>query len=736
MEPSTDRPTAEAVRAQLARILSSRGFMGSARLRRFLSYVVEQVLRGQTDNLKEYTIALEVFDRSPDYNPKVDAVVRVEARRLRAKLAEYYETANAADTVRIELPVGAYVPVFHSFDNQQQAIPDERKPQAPPAFSLRRFPLLLALGSGGGLAVIVWWLWLVGGKPEQSRAEVTRLIRDAASSRDAAVSPDGRLLAYASDGSGNFDIWIRRFHASEPLRVTRDEGTDSEPDISPDGSRIVFRSERLGGGIYLVSTFGGEERLLAKGGRSPRFSPDGKFVAYWVGSPYFATASSYLIPTEGGTPTKIADELPDARTPAWSPDGTKLLIETQHPKNESEFEYSLYDVQTKRSSSTGWRQAVSTTRLLPVRSKAAWDGKRLYFSALASPPLSGSFAGISQEVVNIWSIGLDVRSGKVQGPPQQVTYGASSERDPAISPLRQLIFTAVQYTMTAAYLQIRDSEKTLRPLFKSAGSYVSPFTPPTGSGVVALSDRSGQIDVWTRRTGGDEDRALTATTAVERYPILSHDGSIVYFGVREPEYATYRLSVNGGSPERICADCGMLSDIDPDSHFLLFEKARPYAGAVFDTRSRKASVILTHPGGAYLPRLSPDASWVAFQAPGPGPNLSIYVAPFAGQAPIPERKWVRITSGDTVDWAPAWSADGRSIYYLSDRDGSRCIWVQRVNGPEAPSATPTPLKHLHRGAEHIPTAVDPALFRLSATQDRVVLTYVQSTSSLFSARIP
>lgn len=734
MESGTDGITAETVREQLARILSSRGFMGSLRMQRFLSYIVEQALSGQTADLKEYTIALEVFDRPSDYNPKVDAVVRVEARRLRAKLAEYYEGAGATDTVRIELPVGTYVPVFQSLAGDRQPTVQDAPAATTPATPSHRFALSLALGAAGVVAVLVS-LWVLAGKPEQPRPEIIRLIRDTASSRDAAVSGDGRLLAYSSDDSGNFDIWVRRFDATGPLRVTRDEATDSEPDISPDSSRIVFRSERHGGGIYIVSVFGGEERLLVRNGRSPRFSPDGKSVAYWVGSPYFPTASSYVVASEGGTPMKIAGDLPDARTPAWSPDGTRLLVQSQHPRHQAEVEYNIYEMSTGRSHPTGWRQSVSNARLSQVQSKPAWDGKRLYFSALASPRMSGSFTGISQEVVNIWSISLDARTGKVQGEPQQVTYGASSERDPAISPLGQLIFTALQYTMTAAYLEINDSEKALHPLFKSAGSYVAPFAPPTGSGVVAVSDRSGQIDVWIKRAGGEDDRALTGTAAIERYPILSHDGSTAYFGVRETGYATYRLKVDGGSPEKLCGDCGMLTDISPDSRFLLFEKAPPYAGAVLDTRTQKASVVLTHPGGAYLPRLSPDARWVAFQAPGPGPNLSIYVARFAGQAAIPQHEWFRITTGETVEWDPVWSANGRSIYYLSDRDGSRCIWGQRLTDARTPAGNATPLKHLHRGAEHIPVMVDPALFRLSATHDRVVLTYVQSTSSLYSAKI-
>lgn len=718
--------SAETVRAQLARILASRGFLGSIRLQRFLRYIVEQSLTEQAPNLKEYTIALEVFDRRPDYDPKVDAIVRVEARRLRAKLAEYYEGSGTGDPIRIELPTGSYIPVF-----RQSRLAQEPIPARVPALLTRRLGVPIALGAALSLAAGLL-LWGLRGR-EQPRPEVVRLVRDAGSSREPAISADGNLLAYSSDQSGNFEIWVRRLDASDALQLTRHEATDSEPDISQDGSRIVFRSERDGGGVYIVPVFGGEERLLVRDGRAPRFSPDGRFVAYWLGSPYLPNARSYIIDSAGGTPKRIAAELRDARTPAWGPDSSTLLVQMQD-RSQVEVDYSLSFVDGRRSQTTGWREAVSAARLAQVRSRPFWDGRTLYFSALASPRPTGDFTGVSQEVVNIWEIKLDARTGRVEGQPRQLTYGASSERDPVISRSGQLIYTAVQYSLTAAYLSLKDSGGNLHPLFQGPGSYVSAFAPPSGASAVAMSDRSGHMDIWIRRMDGTDERALTATVAVERYPLLSRDGSYVYFGVREPAYATYRLKVDGGSPDKICADCGMLTDITPEGRFLLFEKGSPYAAGLLDTRTGATTLVVTHPGGVYLPRLSPDGRWLVFQAPGPGANLSIYVAPFSGAAPLPPRTWTRITDGNTIDWAPAWSADGSSIYYLSDRDGSRCVWMQRVTtrGKSA-AGPPIALKHLHSGTARIPTDVDPAVFRLSPTPDRVVLTYMQSSSSLYIA---
>src|SRR5215203_1182221 len=100
------------VRAELERILRSSGFANSERMTRFLRCVVERALAGHGEELKEYLLGVEVFDRKPDYDPRVDPIVRVEARRLRSKLKAYYEGDGISDPVRIEFPSGTYAPLF------------------------------------------------------------------------------------------------------------------------------------------------------------------------------------------------------------------------------------------------------------------------------------------------------------------------------------------------------------------------------------------------------------------------------------------------------------------------------------------------------------------------------------------------------------------------------------------------------------------------------------------------
>src|SRR5271165_5245885 len=122
----------EQIRAALDKILASPGFSSADRISRFLRYVVDETLEGQTDRLKETLLGIEVFGRKPSYDPRVDAVVRTEAVKLRARLREYYETEGATDPLIIDLPKGGYIPKFRL---RECEIEKEKEPILEPALT-------------------------------------------------------------------------------------------------------------------------------------------------------------------------------------------------------------------------------------------------------------------------------------------------------------------------------------------------------------------------------------------------------------------------------------------------------------------------------------------------------------------------------------------------------------------------------------------------------------------------
>ena len=106
----------EAVRAQLDRILSSPTFQQGDKLKRFLKFIVLEAVAGRRHELKEYVIGVQVFGKEDTFDPRTDPIVRVQARRLRAKLVRYYREEGRADETQIELPKGGYAPVFKQRD--------------------------------------------------------------------------------------------------------------------------------------------------------------------------------------------------------------------------------------------------------------------------------------------------------------------------------------------------------------------------------------------------------------------------------------------------------------------------------------------------------------------------------------------------------------------------------------------------------------------------------------------
>lgn len=110
LRAACDSPTPEELSAELRRVLDSPIFRNAPRHSRFLKFVVDKAIEGAASSIKEYSIALEVFDRPAGFDSAMDSTVRAEARRLRLRLQKYYEKDGAGDDLQFELPKGTYVP--------------------------------------------------------------------------------------------------------------------------------------------------------------------------------------------------------------------------------------------------------------------------------------------------------------------------------------------------------------------------------------------------------------------------------------------------------------------------------------------------------------------------------------------------------------------------------------------------------------------------------------------------
>jgi serine/threonine-protein kinase len=149
-EDASERLDATAVRAQLRRVLASSEFAASERMCRFLRLVVTETLEGRSGDLKEYRLGLAVFDRPESFDPGADPIVRVEARRVRTKLAKYYGSEGRHDDLVVELPKGGYVPSFHRREpgNSEPATSAPKRLAVLPFVDLSAGPSGTCLGDG------------------------------------------------------------------------------------------------------------------------------------------------------------------------------------------------------------------------------------------------------------------------------------------------------------------------------------------------------------------------------------------------------------------------------------------------------------------------------------------------------------------------------------------------------------------------------------------------------------
>jgi tetratricopeptide (TPR) repeat protein len=166
-------PTHDAIRAQVQLMVASTTFSGAQRAIRLLSWVVGETLAGRAAGIKDYTVGAEGLGRGPAFDPRTDATARVEAHRLRTRIALYYAKEGAADPVRISLPKGSYVPVFAAYAPAPAPAPIPETAPIPRSMDRR-----LAIAGIGAVAVAAslyaWRPWSTDSSSHYTQNEEAR----------------------------------------------------------------------------------------------------------------------------------------------------------------------------------------------------------------------------------------------------------------------------------------------------------------------------------------------------------------------------------------------------------------------------------------------------------------------------------------------------------------------------------------------------------------------------------
>ncbi len=373
------------------------------------------------------------------------------------------------------------------------------------------------------LALLAALIWKNGPDETPSRWVLSRATVDSELTFEPTLSADSKLLAYSSDrgAGGDLNIWVQQVGESQPIQLTFSTADDYEPAFSPDGTEIAFTSDRDPKGIYVVSTFGGELRLLAKDGERARYSPDGKWVAFQPGwrSPI------HLVAPEGGQPqTLLLLEYPEkigVNRPLWFPDSQSFL-----------FSLSIRDWVIARLDGT-----TTATRALQVidRHQLRYP-YRAGFRPVAETWLSEAdgdrivFSGALNDSVNLWSIPISRRTGVIGEELEQITQGPGFHVHPWAPRDGTIAFANLERTVDLWSLCIDPNTGVvcgeLERMTNDVASEFDPTLSSDGRKMLFTSDRGGNIDVWIRDMESGEDRRLTFTPEDEdTAAVLSPDGT-------------------------------------------------------------------------------------------------------------------------------------------------------------------------------------------------------------------
>jgi Tol biopolymer transport system component len=536
----------------------------------------------------------------------------------------------------------------------------------------------LALGLlVGGLAG-----WELGGREGTREARYRPLTFDAGVTTTPAISPDGTLVAYASDRDGgrNLDLYVQQLRGGDPARLTWSEENERDPSFSSDGGALVYHSSKDGGGIYLIPSLGGTPRLLAAGGRNPRFSPQGNLVAYWTGQRdglVDGQAKTYVVSIAGGEPREIRPDFSAVQRPVWSPDGRRLIVWGVAPGEGlpgDRADFWVTGLERDRAESTGLVRPVTRAggRLAAIEDMS-WTEQGLVFSMRVG------------WVRSVYRCRMRA-DGKARGDLQRLAGGTATAEFPAVSRDGQLVFASGQerYDVWGVPLDANRG-KALGPRYRISDSTAPaeyPTVSPDGGKVLYASPRNGTSQVWMKDLAKGEESVIAPGPNASA-PAWVNGGRQVAFvqklGKRSDEYL---LDLATGQTRKVY-EGGFFWDVNAAGTVALAQARDSQQSDIVavDLKTGRSGAILRAVPGAPLgeAKFSPDAEWIVFLAEtGPG-KAQIHAARDNGMSEIPRSEWMPVADGVGKVDKPRFSPDGKLIYFMQDSEENRGIRAIRFD---------------------------------------------------------
>jgi len=474
-----------------------------------------------------------------------------------------------------------------------------------------------------------------------------------------ALSSDGRLLAYVSDGGRDGttpQIWLHQIGGSA-VCLTSGAAERSHLAFSADDTRLVFTAtDSSGQNVYAMPTLGGEPRVLKRRARAGRPSPDGKWLVY-IGID--DAAGVRLAPMDGGSDRALAPTLVDVMFAVWSPDSRHVLVQA-HADPSMEPDYWLVAIDGSAVRNTGIVQRLRERGLFPLTLPVAWMRDALVFSL------------ITPTGVTVWRQRLAPSTLEPLGEPERLT--------------RQ---TDLDYFATAgggrvAFVSMRSDQNlwavaldpvtgiargALRRLTRGPGVVAHLSVPRDGRTLSHFHGRPGVLGIMLRdlQTGAETAFAPEPPLAYG-YPTFSPSGNQLAYAARlagpQAMRPIFVASLADGTTRMLGDDFGGRPRDWVDERFIVVERfgGRLHSVGLVDAANGEQSDLLSNTELSITnPRVSPDANWISFDAARPGGPPNVFLARMRGREPIQRTDWVIVEQGASH---PFWSADGAFIYYL------------------------------------------------------------------------
>ncbi len=570
---------------------------------------------------------------------------------------------------------------------------------------------------------------------------------------DPSFSHDGRCLVVSSDrgGEGHADIWLQEFDRrgvkrGEPIQLTFESTDETEPAVSPNRGLLAYCKNAEGGGLFLQELreqrLVGDPRRIDEHGRGPKFSPDGKWLAYWRGSICRALStrgdSVWIVPTAGGPPRRICRGFKWVSHPIWSPDSSRLLFRGAGPGEDQRVRAVLW-----------WTMPIAgqPIELVNIESNSLAElVDNLWYcvpTCWTSQDDHVILSGFHSQGFNL--LGVPISQHAVRGGMSYpITKGGRSE-----------LYADADANGRCCYADMEFDYGVFRlPIDADCGTVTGPISVVTenramelhasaskdGNTIVFHTDRDGDFDIYARVNGQKASRLIGGRGTGEGYPIITRGGEKLQRFLRFSGIATSRASLFVADLEqgvakgnRKVAD-GRHQPIDwhPSTPARLLLVMRGPGLHLLDTETGDHQSVLEREGWQIdCGRFSPDGRWIAFSAHklGDDRHKQVFVVPFDQATQIQPDGWIPISDGEG-DHSPDWSPNGKIVYYLSDRDGRRDVWCRTLE-PQTKQPQGT-ARQVYRFLKYrqSPVFVDSSQLLLTVTQGQLLLSLGDCTGDV------